>query len=84
MSNLIVEINYLVEYFREFDRKFEQLKDSEEYKQWNRTPLSAGEVYESRKFQLVLWENTPRAQVYIQSVSKQIEFKLLKRVNKRF
>lgn len=31
MSNLIEEINYLVEYFREIDRKFEQLKDSEEY-----------------------------------------------------
>lgn len=50
MSDLSAEINELVEYFREADRKFSELKNSQEYKQWTTTPLNAGEMCERKTF----------------------------------
>lgn len=70
MNDISQEIDELVEYFREIDRKFELVKQSEEYKQWHREPIARGKLSETKEFEIILWEDTPREKLFVQRISK--------------
>lgn len=71
MSNLDDEINELVEYFQELDTKFnQQVIPQRSYQTWKNKPLGLFQYQDSRKFKVILWENTEKETVVYQSVSK--------------
>lgn len=82
MSDPMKEVKAQVEYFREIDRKFASVKNTEDYKKWIKTPLGPGKVSETREYKVVLYKNTPKQQDYYQVVEKLIEFKIPKRTNR--
>lgn len=72
---MLEDIEHLIERFREIDRQLELVKQSEEYLNWNKTPIKTGANSETKTFKLILWPGTVKEEKFDQDISKVIAFR---------